>query len=163
MRNVPPFVILITMLLLSLTGNAQEKKIAKKDLPPAVLKAFTGAYPQATIKGLSSEQENGKTYYEIESIEGKTHRDLLYTPDGSLAEIEEGVSLSDLPDPVKATVKREFPSGRISLAEKTTKGTAVSYELRVSTEKKRMTVTVAPDGKLLSREPAGGKNEEKND
>ncbi len=68
---------------------AQEKKIDKNDLPKAVLNAFQKRYPNAAIKGTSIEKENGKTYYEIESIDGTRRRDLLYTKSGKVAEIEE--------------------------------------------------------------------------
>jgi len=58
-----------------------------KILPAAVLDAFKTAYPKAVIKGTSKETEKGVTYYEIESVDGKLNRDLLYTADGKAAEI----------------------------------------------------------------------------
>src|SRR5512140_1895314 len=86
-------VVMTTMLFgLSTCVHSQEKKITEKDLPAAVKSAFHKSYPHATIKGLAKETENGKTYYEIESIDGKLHRDLLYTPEGDAYEIEETIS-----------------------------------------------------------------------
>ena len=104
---------------LTVPANAQgEKKIKAKDLPVAVAAAFQKAYPQAKIKGTSMETENGKTMYEIESVDGKVNRDLLYAADGSCLEIEETVAVKDLPADVAAGLKKGFPEGKVSKAEK---------------------------------------------
>ena len=163
MRNKSVITILCAIWFMALSGFAQESKITKKELPPAVLKAFTTAYPKATIKGLSSEKEDGKTFFEIESVEGKTKRDLLYERDGSLVEIEAAIAAHELPDAVKTTIKREFPNGKVALAERTTKGNMVSYELRIMSGKSKVTLTINPEGKILSKESSGAKKEEKED
>jgi hypothetical protein len=67
---------------------AQEKRIKEKDLPVAVTKAFHTEYPAAKIIGTSTEVEKGVTYFEIESMDGKVRRDLLYTKEGKRSEIE---------------------------------------------------------------------------
>src|SRR5438034_10294795 len=85
---------------LGISTVAQEKKVAEKDVPKAVLAAFKSTYPNATIRGYSREKENGKVYYEIECMEGETGRDILYNPDGAVAEIEETIAPSDLPPAV---------------------------------------------------------------
>src|ERR1700682_3388815 len=75
--------------LLSFSAAAQEKKITAKQVPAAVSAAFKTAYPKATIRGYAQEKENGKVFYEIESLDGKTKRDILYNADGTVAEMEE--------------------------------------------------------------------------
>ena len=89
--------IAIGLLLTSLSVSAQESKIKEKDVPQAVIAAFKSAYPNATVRGYAKEKENGKLFYEIESKDGATMRDLLYNPDGTVAEIEETVAATDLP------------------------------------------------------------------
>jgi len=77
---------------------AQEKKAkGKVVLPEAVLSAFKAAYPKAEIKAASKETDKGVTYYEVESIDGKQQRDILYIADGKAAEIEETLDLATLP------------------------------------------------------------------
>jgi hypothetical protein len=56
-------------LLASTTAHAEEKRIRREDLPPAVEKTVAEQSQRATIKGFSKEVEHGKTYYEAE-----THR-----------------------------------------------------------------------------------------
>src|SRR5437899_1803660 len=45
---------------------AQEKKIKRSDLPPAVEKTVARESVGATIRGFSEEKENGQTFYEAE-------------------------------------------------------------------------------------------------
>jgi len=90
--------------LLAVAAVAQEKKITGKDVPAAVISAFKTAYPKVTIRGYAREKENGKIFYEIESREGTTTRDVLYNPDGTVAEIEESVATTDLPAEVQQAI-----------------------------------------------------------
>lgn len=163
MQRIGTAVCLIFCLVFAFTSLAQEKKISRKDLPRPVLDAFEKAYPKATIKGLSMEKENGKTYYEVESVEGTTTRDLLYLPDGTIVEIEEGIAMADLPTPVKEAIVAKYPKGRVDKAERTTRGPAVSYEMRISFSGKSIEVSFDPAGKLLEEKsvatPKGGKKE----
>jgi hypothetical protein len=45
-----------------------DKKINMKNLPPAVKATVEGESKGATVKGISSEKENGKTVYELETL-----------------------------------------------------------------------------------------------
>ncbi len=131
---------------------AGEKKLTRKQVPAAVLTAFEKAYPSATVKGYSKEVEKGKIYFEIESMDGKTGRDVLYNADGSVAEVEESMAAADLPSAVSATVSKEYPKGTISKAEKTTRGKDVTYEVHVLSGKSKHEVVVDPSGKLVKHE-----------
>src|SRR2546422_3043651 len=141
-------------------GTAGEKKISKKQIPAAVLSAFKTDYPDATIKGQAGETENGKKYYEIESGDGKTTRDLLYTPDGKISEIEEAMDIATLSAAMKGTVDKACPGGKLGKAEKVTSGTAVKYEFHVKVGKKTNEVVLDASGKILK---AAKKNGEKED
>ena len=81
--------------IISFSAAAQEKKITARQVPAPVMSAFKTAYPKATIRGYAQEKENGKLFYEIESREGTMSRDVLYNPDGTVAEVEESISTSD--------------------------------------------------------------------
>ena len=93
---------------------AQEKKINEKDVPNAVLNSFHKAYPKAEIKGLSTEMEKGKKYYEIESVDGSIRRDLLFTPAGKIAEIEETIPSSELPNGSLKSIEKKNESEEIN-------------------------------------------------
>jgi len=137
--------------LLALSVVAQEKKITAKDVPAAVMSAFKSAYPNATIRGYAREKENGKVFYEIESREGTTTRDVLYNPDGTVAEIEESIAGTDLPAEVQQAMKEKYPKAVITKAEKTTAGDKVSYEIVARQGKKRVTIEFDSSGKVLTK------------
>jgi hypothetical protein len=133
-------------------NEQEEAKPAAPDLkilPQAVLSAFKAAYPRAVIKGTSKEKEKGVTYYEVESVDGKLNRDLLYTADGKAAEIEEAMAPADLPAAVQQTLTKEFPGAKILKAERMTKGDRKLFELRILVKDKKMEVTVTPHGEIV--------------
>jgi hypothetical protein len=127
---------------------AQESQVRRKDVPIAVLNAFKASYPGATIKGYAREKEDGKTFYEIESMEGATGRDVLYNPDGSVAEVEETIALNDLPAAIQEAIRSGHPRAVIVKAEKTVQGDTVSYEVIAKQGRKRFTMEFDANGNL---------------
>ncbi len=120
-------------------------------LPAPVTAAFKKAYPGATIRGTAKETENGKTVYEVESVENGKARDLMYAAEGAALEIEEELDPADLPAPVTASLKKLYPKATIAVAERLTKGTAVQYELQIKGAAKK-SVSFLPDGTLPAPE-----------
>lgn len=133
----------------TMPSSAQEKKLSVKQLPTPVQSAFHKQYPSAKIKGASSEVENGKTVYEVESVDGKISRDLLYLEDGSAIEIEESIALQALPEAVSNALRVEAGKGKIGKAEKLTKGESIQYEFVITSGKNRREVVIDPSGKIV--------------
>jgi len=132
-------------------AEAAEGKQAAPDLkilPEAVLAAFKTAYPNAVIKGTSKETEKGVTYYEVESVDGKLNRDLLYTADGKAAEIEETIAPETLPVAVQQALAKAYPGYKILKAESLTKENVKQFELSIQVKDKTMSVTIDPQGKI---------------
>jgi hypothetical protein len=144
-------------LLLALTAYpallvAQETPIKRSDLPAAVARTVAAQGRGATLKGLSREAEGGKTFYEAEFVVGGKGRDVLIDTGGTVVEVEEEVSLADLPAPVQAGLKAKAGGGSITKVESLTKGgRLVAYEARVKTAGKMSEIQVGPDGKALAK------------
>ncbi len=153
--------VLFAALLAAPSGDAQEKKIDKKDVPAAVLSAFAKSYPHAKIKGTTSEVEKGTIYYEIESLDGTQARDILYQADGTAVEIEEVISPRALPKSVNAAIASEFGKPLISKAERVRKGAEISYEVHVKLGSKTGSIVVDDSGKVLEKSPLKAKKEAK--
>jgi hypothetical protein len=155
----------IWVVLLAFAGSipalAGEEKITRKNVPPAVLKSFDQAYPHAKVKAYARETENGVTYYELETIEGKTHRDILYTEDGTAVEIEEAVTMSALPEAVAKSFAKESPTSKPSKIEKVTKGTVVTYDFTMG--KGRSELVIDPSGAVVKYSGTLKEKEEKED
>jgi|GEM_PF-469747 len=135
------------------TEEAGELKAAAgvdlKILPPAVLGAFQKAYPKAEIKGASKETEKGVTYYEIESVDGKMNRDLLYAADGKVVEVEEAVAPGALPAAVLKALEKAYPGYQILKAEDLLKDGQKLFELQIQVNGKKTGVTIDPSGKII--------------
>jgi hypothetical protein len=140
-------------LLFAGTTSAQEKKIKRSDLPPAVEKTVAAQSEGATVRGFSMEKEKGQTFYEAEmTINGHT-KDVLIAADGTVAEVEEQVVLDSLSPEAKAGLQAKAGKGQILEVESITKkGKLVAYEAKVETNGRKSEVQVGPDGKPLAHE-----------
>lgn len=140
-------------LLLAGTASAQEKKIKRSDLPPAVEKTVAAESTGATIKGFSTEKEKGETFYEAEMMVNGHSKDVLIAADGTVVEVEEQVVLDSLSADVKAGLQTKAGKGKILKVESLTKkGKLVAYEAQVDTNGKKSEVQAGPDGKSLDHE-----------
>ena len=133
-------------LVLGVSVFAAETKVTMKDLPAAVQKTVAEQTRAATLRGLSKEIENGKTYYEAESTVNGKSRDVLIDPNGTIVEVEESVTLESMPDAARIGLKREAGSGRILRVESVTRESVVSYEAVVERHGKKSEVSVNADG-----------------
>jgi hypothetical protein len=141
------------VLLLAGSASAQEKKIKRSDLPPAVEKTVAAQSAGATIRGFSTEKENDQTLYEVEMTVSGHSKDVSMTADGSIVEVEEQVALDSLSPEVKAGLQAKAGNGKILKVESLTKkGKLVAYEAKVETNGKKTEIQVAPDGKPLDHE-----------
>lgn len=103
------------------------------------------------LTGLATEKENGKLFYEIESTDGATKRDLLYNPDGTVAVIEETVAATDLPAEAQQLIKSKYPKAVISRAEKVIEGNKITYDVSARSGKNRVSLRFDAEGKLLKK------------
>lgn len=144
---------LIMLCVASTSAAAQEKRLKKTDLPAAVQRAAEEQSKGATVRGYSSETENGQLEYEVAMTVNGRGRDVSFAADGSILEIEQVVALDSLPAAVRTGLKQKVGTGRITKVESLTKhGTLVAYEAQVRTGTKHSEVQVGPDGKPLAHE-----------
>jgi len=146
-------VILVAGLILVATTSAQEKKIKRADLPPAVEKTVAAQSAGATVRGFSQEKEKGQVYYEAEMTVNGHSKDVLIDSNGAIVEVEEEVAFDALAAPVKAGLQSKAGSGKILKVESITKhDKLVAYEAKVTTNGKKSEIQVGPDGKPLDHE-----------
>ncbi|NRQ16436.1 PepSY-like domain-containing protein [Ensifer sesbaniae] len=127
-------------------ASAEEQEIACKKVPSAVRDAFDKAYPNATVKACAKEVKNGELMYEIESIEGKTARDVVYDRDGGVIVVEESLPMEAVPEAVRTAVSTKFAGGKIKLAEKLMRDGKERYEFQIAYQGKNLEAIFDPDG-----------------
>jgi uncharacterized membrane protein YkoI len=147
------FIAILVGPLFAATDSAQEKKIKRSDLPPAVEKTVAEISKGATIKGLSAETENGKRTYEVEMVVKGHTKDVEVDPSGAIVEVEEEIALDSLPADVKAGLATKAAGGKILKVESLKKnGSLVAYEAKVMTAGKKSEIQVGPNGRPLDHE-----------
>ncbi len=132
---------------------AQEKKIDRSALPPAVQKTVQEQSKGATVKGFSTEKEHGKRVYEAEMMVDGHSKDIQIAEDGSLTEIEEEVAFSALSQNVQAALTARAGTAKITKVESLTKqNNLVAYEAATLKGTRKGEIQVGPDGGKLSHE-----------
>ena len=143
--------IVVSVICVTASVQAQEKKIERSDLPAAVEKTVAEQSKGATIKGFATEVEDGKKIYEAEMVVNGHGKDISIDDKGNVIEIEEEVAIGSLPPTVKDSLMKAAGKGTIEKVESLTKqGKIVAYEAAVKTGTKRSEIQVGPDGKKLS-------------
>jgi uncharacterized membrane protein YkoI len=144
---------LVAGLAVLTSAQAQEKKIKREALPPAVEKTVSQQSQGATIKGFSTEVEKGRRLYEVELTVNGHGKDISMDKDGKIGEVEEEVAIDSLSPAVKAGLTRAAGSGTIIEVESLAKeGKLVAYEAGVRNGSKHSEVQVGPNGEKLAHE-----------
>src|SRR5712692_6801747 len=146
--------IILASLVIAATASAaqaQERKIKRSQLPPAVEKTVAEQSQGATIKGFSTEIEKGKRVYEVEMTVNGHDKDIIVDSKGNIVEVEEEVAMDSLSQAVKDGLTKAAGTGTISKIESLTRnGTLVAYEAVVKRGLKRSEVQVGPNGEKLA-------------
>ena len=144
-------VLATSAIFIALFVQAQESvKIVKKEVPEAVLSAFSKAYPNASVKTYLREMRDGKTCYELETKDGSTARDIIYTANGEVMEIEEALKPNALPPVVLATIARTHPKAKITAAERLKRGDVIQFEAMLNSNGKKINLVFSESGDLVT-------------
>ncbi len=135
------------VMAMSVLALAADQKLTISQLPPAVRATVEAESKGATIKGISSEKEHGKTVYELETlVDGRT-RDLMIDAAGRVYVVEEQVDADKAPAPVRTALETK---GKIVVLESVMKDGKTTYEGKVRTKAgKVIAVEVDGDGKPI--------------
>jgi uncharacterized membrane protein YkoI len=125
------------------TSAALQTKISK--LPPAVRATVEAESKSATVQGISSEKEKGKTVYELETLVNGRTRDLMIDATGKVYIVEEQLDADKAPAPVRSAMEAQ---GKIVALESVLKDGKTTYEGQVQTKTgKKVAVEVDAAGK----------------
>lgn len=150
-RWIIPGIFALAVFLAPSSTSAQEKKLKKSDLPPAVQKTADEQSRGATVKGYASEREHGQLQYEVELTLNGHSKDVTIARNGSVMEVEEEVAQDTLPTAVRQGLQEKAGAGKITKVETITKhNILVAYEAQVRTGAKHSEIQVGPNGQVLA-------------
>jgi uncharacterized membrane protein YkoI len=147
MRIIIAIAVVSNLFLVS--AQAAEKKIALKDVPPAVQQAIKAQSGGATLRGVSQEVEKGKTLYEAEfKIEGHS-KDITFDEQGAIISVEEEVPLNQIPATARTAIEKAAGAGKVLEVEMVTEGGKTFYEAQISRDGKKSEVKVDASGVMV--------------
>jgi hypothetical protein len=150
-RRISMISFLVVGLVTVSIARAQEKKIKRTELPPAVEKTVAEQSKAGTIRGFSTEMEDGKRLYEVELTVKGHGKDISMDAQGNVVEVEEEIFMNSLSPAVRKGLVEAAKGGTILKIESITKNhKLVAYEADVRSAAKRSEIQVGPDGKTLS-------------
>ena len=139
----------IVLTMVFTNAFASDNPVKMKDLPPAVQRTAQEQSKGATIRGLSTEVEHGKTIYEVEMTVNGHGKDVSMDASGTVIEVEEEVALGSIPAAARAAIEKAAAGGKIAKVEKVTGEKEVAYEAALRKDGKRSEVRVSADGSML--------------
>ena len=149
------FAVLVCMIFV--VGTYAQKP--KEEAPAAAKSAFAAKYPTAQKVKWSVEKPGE---FEVEFTLNKVESSALFDATGKFLESEAEVKEADLPQPVKATIAKDFNGYKLDEIEKSTDEKGVtSFEMEAVKGKDKLELSFDPSGKLLSKEPLKEEGEEK--
>ena len=129
-----------------LPASATDKPMKLSDMPPIVQETIRQQTKSASIRRTLTEIENGETFYECESLQNGRTRDFLVDKTGAVVEVEDQVSLKEVPPPVKIAVEHAASGGKITKLERVKRGNTVTYEAAVVKNGTKTGMELRPDG-----------------
>jgi uncharacterized membrane protein YkoI len=128
-------------------GAFAQKKLALKDLPPAVQQTVQAELKGGEIKSIGKETENGIAQYEVETVLNGKHRDFNVDTKGKLLVVEEETTIDAIPAPAKAAILKKVADGKLGMVELFIRGGETMYEAAYTTKAGRKhEVLVKADG-----------------
>ena len=148
------FKLIAAAALFAALGCADDKeiKVKMRDLPEPVRKTVQEQAKGASLRGLSKEVEDGKTYYEAELRVAGHGKDVLMDEAGAVVEVEEEVPMASLPDAARDSLRKSIAGGKLVKLESISKNGAITaYEAAIKKGGKTSEVKVTPEGKPVEK------------
>jgi uncharacterized membrane protein YkoI len=145
----------VALLVVVIAARAEDEKIPIDKLPKPVVEALKVKFPNAELKSAEKENEEGKTIYEVVLKHKGDNYEVAVTPEGEITGYEKEIPANKMPKEVSSALDAKYPKATYKLIEevykvKDKKDKLEYYEVAlVTSDKKKVGVNVAPDGKIL--------------
>ena len=140
--------LLTTALAISSCAYAAEHSVPCSTLPDTVQQRSKSLLePGTTVHGCVKDVSAGKTTYEMELLTPKGSKDVTFSPQGDVVEIEQQVDPAALPPPVAAAFAKASSGGKLGKVESLTRqGQLISDESTIEKGGKHRELAFRPDG-----------------
>ena len=122
--------------------------------PATVVQTITQKFPDASITACKLEHEDGRDQFEVKVADkagAPTEADV--SPDGTLLQVEQIVTLDKVPAPVTAALTARYPGVSPARVEQQTHpGHPTTYEFKLPPGSKAKEATFGEDGSFVGEE-----------
>ena len=125
---------------------------ASDPCPASITDALTKAFPDAKLAKCEADTGAGGKAYEAKLMRGKLEIEVDLSAKAELLHVEEDVLPASLPAAVTKALAARYPGAKPAKVEKTTIGTAVTYEIEVRVDGKKKEATFQQDGAFLKED-----------
>ena len=153
MKNLLSFIAAIAVLCFTACGQTS------KEVPSEVKAAFSRKFPAAT--GIKWDKENDKEWEAEFKVNGKAYS-ANFDNAGTWMETEYEISVSEIPEAVKASLDSGFTAYKIEKSEMSETPQSKAYEFDLKNGKEKIEVSIDANGNILKKEQ-GNKEEEDTD
>ncbi len=135
------------LIALCLSAASAQRKLALKDLSPAVQTTIQAELKGGEIKNIGKETEHGLDQYEVETMVNGKHRDFNVDTKGKLLLVEEETTIATIPAAAQAAIMKKVGDGKLGMVELFIRGGETMYEAAYTTKAgKKHEVLVKADG-----------------
>lgn len=136
-----------SLIALLIFGTATAQKLPAKDVPSVILNAFQTRFRNAE----DVEWKHKHGYYEVEFEIGRREHEIKYDAKGNILSYEEELDLTNVPQPVQAAIKSQYPGSTVKEAKKIESGN-VTYKVEIrNTTGEEWDIILDASGKILSK------------
>lgn len=144
-------------------GEEEDKPVKFEELPAAVAKAIKGAAGDAKLGAVVLGDEDGTPVYETSWTAGGHKHEIAVAKDGSVAGLEEIITLPEAPEAIRAVIAKEAGDNEVMEVEKVLAKGKTTYEATIKKGKGKLVVTLDETGKVLERENPDAEKDEKSE
>jgi len=147
---------LIFSLFAMVTSTVMGQKLPSTEIPSSIATVFAKSHPRA--KNVKWNKENAN--FEVSFEEQKAEMSVVYSADGSEIEIETEIEWSQLPEPVRQILKKDYLDHELKEYAKIVSGKEVTYEVEVSKKKQSFDLLFDANGVSLKKVAASAEKED---
>jgi hypothetical protein len=143
--------LMTTALAISSCAYAAEHSVPCSTLPDAVQQRSKALLENGTtVHGCVKDVSDGKTTYEIELVTRNGSKDVTFSPQGDVLEIEQQVDPASLPPAVAAAFTKAAGGGTLGKVESLTRqGQLIAYESTIVKGGRHRELAFRPDGTAM--------------
>jgi uncharacterized membrane protein YkoI len=132
--------------------DGEEREISLSDVPAAARAAIEQFAAGGEIEEVKQEEEDGQVVYEAEIEKDDLDSEITVSAAGEIIEKAVEISLDDVPEGVRTTIKAFAKVGKIDEIMREEEGDDVTYEAEIEIGKMELEIEVAASGIVLEVE-----------